>query len=73
MEPYRLKHDRRGRPRLEVPYRGQRLLRHPMYSKGTAFTREERAALDAAAHAARASRRLWLPPHYRWLDGRWSS
>ena len=35
--------------------------------------REERAALDAAAHAARASRSLWLPPHYRWLDGRWSS
>ncbi|MFI5169223.1 MAG: NAD-dependent malic enzyme [Vicinamibacterales bacterium] len=45
MEPYRLKHDRKGRPRLEVPYRGQQLLRHPMYSKGTAFTREERAAL----------------------------
>ena len=45
MDPYRLKHDRKGRPRLEVPYRGQRLLRHPMYSKGTAFTREERAAL----------------------------
>ena len=45
MEPYRLKHDRKGRPRLEVPYRGQRLLRHPMYSKGTAFTREERATL----------------------------
>jgi len=30
---------------VEVPYRGQRLLRHPMYNKGTAFTREERAAL----------------------------
>jgi malic enzyme len=45
MEPYRLKHDREGQPRLEVPYRGQRLLRHPVFSKGTAFTREERAAL----------------------------
>ena len=45
MEPYRLKQDENGRPYVEVPYRGQRLLRHPMYNKGTAFTREERAAL----------------------------
>jgi len=45
MEPYRLKHDRDGKPRVEVPYRGQRLLRQPMFSKGTAFTRDERAAL----------------------------
>ncbi len=45
MEPYRLKHDRDGRPRIEVTYRGQRLLRHPMFTKGTAFTHEERAAL----------------------------
>jgi malate dehydrogenase (oxaloacetate-decarboxylating) len=45
MEPYRLKHDRDGKPRVEVPYRGQRLLRHPMFSKGTAFPRDERAAL----------------------------
>jgi malic enzyme len=45
MEPYRLRHDEEGRPRLGVPYRGQRLLRHPMYSKGTAFSREERTAL----------------------------
>jgi len=44
MEPYRLKHDREGQPRLEVPYRGQRLLRHPMFTKGSAFTSEERAA-----------------------------
>jgi malate dehydrogenase (oxaloacetate-decarboxylating) len=42
MEPYRLRPDDAGRPRVEVPYRGQRLLRHPMFSKGTAFTREER-------------------------------
>ncbi len=28
-----------------MPYRGQRLLRHPMFNKGTAFTREERVAL----------------------------
>ncbi len=45
MEPYRLKRDEHGRPYVEVPYRGQRLLRHPMFNKGTAFTREERAAL----------------------------
>ncbi len=45
MEPYRLKQDENGRSYLEVPYRGQRLLRHPMFNKGTAFTREERAAL----------------------------
>jgi malic enzyme len=29
---------------VEVPYRGQRLLRHPTFSKGTAFTTEERIA-----------------------------
>ena len=45
MEPYRLKHDKEGQPHVEVPYRGQRLLRHPMFSKGTAFTREERTTL----------------------------
>jgi malate dehydrogenase (oxaloacetate-decarboxylating) len=31
-------------PPLRVPYRGQALLRHPTYNKGTAFTRDERAA-----------------------------
>ena len=46
MERYRLSHDDEGRPRLEVPYRGPRLLRHPMFSKGTAFSREERTALQ---------------------------
>ncbi len=45
MEPYRLKQDGEGRSYVEVPYRGQRLLRHPMFNKGTAFTTEERAAL----------------------------
>ena len=42
-------------------------------SRHLELSREERAALDAAAHAARASRGDWLPAHYRWLDGRWSS
>jgi len=32
------------------------------------ITREERAALDAAARAAQGA---WLPPCYRWLDARW--
>jgi malic enzyme len=45
MEPYRLKQDDKGQAFVEVPYRGQRLLRHPMFNKGTAFAREERAAL----------------------------
>src|SRR3990170_2659758 len=45
MEPYRLKQDDEGRGWVEVPYRGRRLLRHPMYNKGTAFTRDERTAL----------------------------
>jgi malic enzyme len=29
---------------VECPYRGTRLLRHPLYTKGTAFTEEERFA-----------------------------
>jgi aryl-alcohol dehydrogenase-like predicted oxidoreductase len=36
------------------------------------LSRQERAALDAAAKVARATRRAWLNPHYRWLDARWS-
>jgi malic enzyme len=44
MEKFSLRHDSKGAPRLEVPYRGTRLLRHPMYTKGTAFTEEEREA-----------------------------
>ena len=32
--------------RVEVPYRGGALLRHPLYNKGTAFTREERHTFD---------------------------
>jgi malate dehydrogenase (oxaloacetate-decarboxylating) len=44
MERYGLKRGPDGSPRLEVPYRGVRLLRHPFYTKGSAFTQEERAA-----------------------------
>ena len=45
MEAYRLRTDAEGRPFAEVPYRGQFLLRHPMFNKGDAFTHEERTAL----------------------------
>ncbi len=44
MEKFALRRDPRGSTRLEVPYRGTRLLRHPMYTKGTAFSEEEREA-----------------------------
>jgi malic enzyme len=44
METYGLTRDVLGRPRLECPYRGTRLLRHPLYTKGTAFSEEERHA-----------------------------
>ena len=44
MERYGLTRDSQGRARLECPYRGTRLLRHPLYTKGTAFTEEERFA-----------------------------
>jgi len=44
MERYGLKSDPKGNPRVEVRYRGAPLLRHPMYTKGTAFTQEERTA-----------------------------
>jgi malic enzyme len=73
MEPYRLKRDGSGGWSVEVPYRGQRLLRHPMFNKGTAFTREERASLglegllpDAVStveqQEARAYRRMMRKP-----------
>ena len=45
MERYGLRFEVGGRTRLTVPYRGARLLRHPMFTKGTAFTKEERIAL----------------------------
>ncbi len=43
MERFGLKQDEAGGFRLECPYRGSVLLRHAMYSKGSAFTHEERA------------------------------
>jgi malic enzyme len=45
MERYGQKLEPSGRKRVNVPFRGVRLLRNPMYTKGTAFTQEERLAL----------------------------
>ena len=44
MEAFRRKRDSQGREYLEVPYRGARLLSHPLYTKTTAFSPGERAA-----------------------------
>jgi len=44
METYRVHRSPDGSRRLEVPDRGVRVLRTPIYNKGTAFTRKERAA-----------------------------
>src|ERR1041384_5015511 len=44
MERYTMTVDGLGNPRLSVPLRGMALLRHPLYTKGTAFTAEERSA-----------------------------
>jgi malic enzyme len=44
MDTVTIKHDARGHARMQVPYRGAALLRQPMYTKGSAFTPEERVA-----------------------------
>jgi malate dehydrogenase (oxaloacetate-decarboxylating) len=44
METLPLGHGPKGEPRLEVPSRGAELLRHPMYTKSSAFDEEERKA-----------------------------
>ena len=55
-----------GSPRLEVPYRGVDLLREPLFTKGTAFTMEERAVFqlegllpDAVSSLQLQSRRVY--------------
>lgn len=45
MERYRLEIGKDGQESIEIPYRGQRLVAHNMYNRGTAFTYQERAAL----------------------------
>ncbi len=42
METFALRYESRGAAASEVPYRGTRLLRHPMYTKGSAFNAQER-------------------------------
>jgi malic enzyme len=44
MDTVTIKHDARGHARMQVPYRGAALLRQPIYTKGSAFTPEERVA-----------------------------
>ncbi len=44
MEPYRLRRQSDGGQCVGVPYRGSQLFAHPMFNKGSAFTREERKA-----------------------------
>jgi malate dehydrogenase (oxaloacetate-decarboxylating) len=42
METFGLRYESKGAVASEVPYRGTRLLRHPMYTKGSAFNAQER-------------------------------
>src|SRR5450759_3670280 len=42
METFALRYESKGATASDVPYRGTRLLRHPMYTKGTAFNAQER-------------------------------
>jgi malic enzyme len=44
VEVFRQQRDADGVERVEVPLRGAELLRHPMYTKGSAFSPEERRA-----------------------------
>ena len=46
MDDYVLERDEHGEEWVEIPYRGRALLSHSMYNRGTAFTREERRALE---------------------------
>jgi malic enzyme len=45
METYDWTRDADGRLHVKVPYRGARLLNHPMYNRSTAFTHDERRRL----------------------------
>src|SRR5262245_41982410 len=45
MDRYAMMQDVEGNAHLGVPLRGVALLRHPLYTKGSAFTPEERSAL----------------------------
>lgn len=65
MERYLLKKEH-GAPHVAVPYRGDALLRHPLFNKGTAFTRAERATFalegllpDAVSTMEQQARRVY--------------
>ncbi|HET6146688.1 MAG TPA: NAD-dependent malic enzyme [Polyangia bacterium] len=59
MERFGLKQVAGGQFRIECPYRGLVLLRHAMYSKGSAFSRQERATFGMEG---------LLPAHVTTLD-----
>jgi malic enzyme len=42
MENYSIRRDPSGRSVVRIPYRGQALLNHPMFNKGSSFSLEER-------------------------------
>ena len=46
MKPYRIHRDEEGQPYVETVLRGPELLQHPLYSKGSAFTVDERRHFD---------------------------
>jgi len=48
MESYREERDEQGGLRLQVRHRGNSLLCHPLYNKGSAFTEDEREELGLA-------------------------
>ena len=54
MESYRLERQPNGDLRVETPYRGSQILSHAVYNKGTAFTRDERAAFGLEGLLPRA-------------------
>src|SRR5262245_40353099 len=59
METFGLERDSQGRARIACPYRGASLLRHSLYTKGTAFSDAERIAFGLEG---------LLPHHVSTLD-----
>ena len=59
MQLHQLQFDEKGNPYVPVELRGYRLLQNPKLNKGSAFTREERVALDIEGR---------LPQHVETMD-----